>query len=319
LYKINGIYYHFFSRVTEEGRVMMMERSKNIYGPWEIKQLSHVNKSADREPNQGGLMQLKNGQWWFFTHHGSGDWEGRMASLLPVTWVNGWPIIGKVGADTIGNMVWSEKMPINIPGSKLKIQTDDDFSAATLLPQWEWNYQPRSDKWSLSERKGFLRLHAFQPIKPENSSRILLRAGNTITQRSMRTRSNIATVKLDISGMSDGQFAGLTHFSTANYSQLGVKQNKSERLLVYSYNDRDSTGLKVSGKHIWLRSEWDFNGKNRYFYSLDGKKFLPIGNVTQLTWASYRGDRVGVFNYNVAAEKGYIDVDSFKYQYSKEY
>jgi hypothetical protein len=77
-----------------------------------VKQLNHVNKKLDKEPNQGGLIQLKNGQWWFFTHHGTGDWEGRAASLLPITWVAGWPIMGKVGADTIGTMVWSAPKPI---------------------------------------------------------------------------------------------------------------------------------------------------------------------------------------------------------------
>jgi len=58
LYKINGLYYHLFSEVKSEGRVIMMERSRSIYGPWEIKQLNHVNKMLDKEPNQGGLIQL---------------------------------------------------------------------------------------------------------------------------------------------------------------------------------------------------------------------------------------------------------------------
>jgi beta-xylosidase len=75
LYKINGMYYHFFSEVKTEGRVIMMERSKSLIGPWEVKQLNHVDKKLDKEPNQGGLIELKNGQWWFFTHHGRGDWE----------------------------------------------------------------------------------------------------------------------------------------------------------------------------------------------------------------------------------------------------
>jgi beta-xylosidase len=109
LYKINGLYYHFFSEVKTEGRVMMMQRSKNIYGPYEVKQLNHVNRSRDKGPNQGGLMGLDDNSWWFFTHHGTGDWEGRAASLLPVNWVFGWPIIGELGTDTIGNMVWTAK------------------------------------------------------------------------------------------------------------------------------------------------------------------------------------------------------------------
>ncbi len=222
LYKINGLYCHYFSEVNKEGRVMMMERAKSLYGPWEIRQLNHVNAATDKEPNQGGLMQLPNGDCWFFTHYGTGDWEGRAASLLPVTWVDGWPIVGSVGADGIGNMIWSAKKPIVAKGTPLRMQTDDEFISTRLLSQWEWNCRPRSNKWSLIDRRGFLRLHAFRPIDPQNQKKILLRAGNTITQRSMRTKSNIATVKIDLSGMADGQHAGLTHLSTASYSALGI-------------------------------------------------------------------------------------------------
>jgi hypothetical protein len=41
--------------------------------------------------------------------------------------------------------------------------------------------QPRASKWSLNARKGHLRLHAFQPINPKDTTDILMRAGNTIT------------------------------------------------------------------------------------------------------------------------------------------
>jgi beta-xylosidase len=318
LYKINGLYYHYFSEVNKEGRVMMMERSKSLYGPWEIRQLNHVNAATDKEPNQGGLMQLPNGAWWFLTHHGTGDWEGRAASLLPVTWVDGWPIVGSVGADGIGNMIWSARKPIMGKGTPLRMQTDDAFTDTRLLPQWEWNYQPRSDKWSLTDRRGFLRLHAFRPIDPQNPKKVLLRVGNTITQRSMRTASNVATVKIDLSGMADGQHAGLTHLSTASYSALGIKQQNGKRYMVYTVNDTDSTGPAINGKTIWLQSSWGFDGINQYFYSTDGKTFTPIGTKTQLFWGSYRGDRLGIFNYNLTADTGLIDVDSFTYRYASK-
>jgi len=32
-----------------------------------------------------------------------------------------------------------------------------------------------------------------------------------------------------------------------------------------------------------------------------------------LTWGSYRGDRIGIFNYNTLANSGFIDVDWFRY------
>lgn len=316
LYKFNGLYYHYFSEVKPEGRVIMMERSKNIYGPWEIKQLNHVNKELDREPNQGGLLQAPTGKWYFLTHHGSGDWEGRPASLLPVHWIDGWPIIGEVGADTIGRMVWTGAKPISHK-KKLSIQSSDEFKTNRLNVQWEWNYQPRADKWSLTESRGFLRLHAFTPIQSNKEKSVILRAGNTITQRSMRTPSNVATVKIDISHMADGQFAGLTHFSTTSHSLFGIKQENGIRTLVYDNNGKDTLGIRVKGKSIWLRSIWDANGINRYAFSTDGQFYQPFGDTYQLTWGSYRGDRIGIFNFNTKEDKGYVDIDWFRYDYGK--
>jgi len=317
LYKINGLYYHFFSEVKSEGRVIMMERSKNIYGPWEIKQLNHVDKKKDKEPNQGGLIELPGGKWYFFTHHGSGDWEGRAASLLSVTWISGWPVIGIPGKDSIGTMAWSGTKPVQVSGSQAQLYSNEDFSSATLAPQFEWNYQPRADKWSLSDRNGFLRLYAFQPIRPADKRDILLRAGNTITQRSLRTSVNTVTVKMDISSMADGEYAGLTHFSTTSSNCIGVKQYGNSRYLVCNFQDQDSPGIKIDSPVVWLRSSWDFDGKNIYSYSLDGLSYSNIGDSALLTWGSYRGDRVGVFNFNTKSDSGFVDIDFFHYKYSR--
>jgi beta-xylosidase len=68
LYKIDGVYLHYFSEVKAEGRVAMMERSKSLSGPWEVRQLNHVHGIVDKDPNQGGLIQLKDGNWWFLSH-----------------------------------------------------------------------------------------------------------------------------------------------------------------------------------------------------------------------------------------------------------
>lgn len=314
LFRINGYYYHLFSEVKAEGRVLMMKRSKNILGPWEMRQLNHVNKALDKEPNQGGLIALTSGRWYFFTHHGTGDWEGRAASLLPVTWLDGWPVIGEPGKDGIGAMVWSASKPINIPGVGKDLHADDDFNAHVLQQQWEWNYQPRAGKWSLTEHKGFLRLHAFMPVNQAGSN-ILLKAGNTITQRSFRTASSEVTIKLDIQGMCNGGHAGLTHFSTAGTSCIGIKQFNNSRYLTYTSRDKDSIGPAMKGNIVWLRSVWAFQGINRYYYSLDGKLFLPFGEKDQLSWGSYRGDRIGIFNFNTAQECGFVDIDFFHYRY----
>jgi len=308
LYKFNGLYYHFFSEYdSRKGRYIMMQRSKNIIGPYtEVKQLSHAQKKF-KEPNQGGILQTEQGDWYFFTHHGSGSWEGRCNSLIPVTWVNGWPIIGEIGDDGIGTMVWSGKKPV--PNAPIVFpQTSDEFSNPTLPPQWEWNHQPRKDKWSLSERRGWLRLHAFKPLRQDD----LLKAGNTLTQRCFRTNSNEVTVKLDLSAMADGHKAGLCHYAKS-HSALGVTQHGATRTLEYKLNGKATFGPVLTGNILWIRSTWGLDGQSQYSYSLDGQIYIDFGEPYQLTWGHYRGDRIGLFSYNNKAEAGYVDFDYLYY------
>jgi beta-xylosidase len=310
LYKINGWYYHLFSEYKPGvGRYVMMQRAKNIGGPYsEAHQLSHAQPAA-HEPNQGGLVQTKQGNWYFFTHHGAGDWEGRPASLLPVTWVGGWPIIGNMGKDGIGNMVWSGRVPVaNTP--IVVPQTDDDFSGPKLGVQWEWNYQPRTDKWSLTERPGFLRLHAWKPLRPNQ----LKTAGNTLTQRAFRTSTNVVTLTLDLSGMADGQVAGLCHYSK-DYSTI-VAHCQNGVITLESARGRSIARGPVLGiRKLWLRSTWGLDGKSHYAYSTNGTNFITFGEPYQLGWGDYRGDRIGVLTYNNDADAGYVDCDSFTYYY----
>jgi polygalacturonase/beta-xylosidase len=312
LYKFGGLYYHFFSEVKPEGRVIMMERAAAVAGPYaEERQLKHADREA-MEPNQGGFVTGPDGRWYFFTHHGHGSWEGRAASLLPVTWIDGWPIVGVVGPDGLGRMAWSGKMPATgLPA--VRLETSDEFGAPVLAPQWEWNYQPRADHWSLTERPGWLRLHAFPPLQPGN----LLKAGNTLTQRCLRTAANEVIAALDLSGLADGQRAGLCHFAKT-YSALGVEQDGAVRRLVAVNNGVTAAGPILPGERLWLRSVWGLDGQSRYSFSLDGQTFTEFGPTYPLAWGNYRGDRLGLYSYNPRGDAGYVDVDYFHYDYAQQ-
>lgn len=307
LYKIDGWYYHYYSQVQREGRVPMIERSRHIYGPWETRQLMHVNSRIDREPNQGGFVSTASGQWWFLTHQGTGHWDGRACCLLPVTWVDGWPIIGKIGPDGVGNMVWRDRLPIK--GHAVTIpQTSDTFDRPVLAVQWEWNYQPRLDKWSLTARPGYLRLHAFKPLRTNN----LLTAGNTLTQRVFKTSRNVVRVQMDISGMTDGQQAGICHFAS-HFWTIGVAGRREKRNIVFNHNGKLAYGPAVRGNVVWFRSAWDIRGESRFSFSMDGRRFVEFGEKFQLAWGFYRGDRIGIFNFNNTGDSGHVDVKYFHY------
>ena len=313
LYKIDGRYYHFYSEVRGGARMVMMNRSANLYGPYETRQLNRTSARGDREPNQGGIVQAPSGAWYFLTHHGTGGyWEGRSMSLLPVTWRDGWPIIGQVGADGIGTMVWDGRVPAGGNGAPLDalsgVVTNDDFSRTALRPAWEWNYQPRADRWSLTERRGFLRLRSFTPLGGNN----LTRVGNVLTQRAFKSTASTVTVRLEIGGLADGQHAGLSHFA-ATYASLGVSRAGGVTTLTLNVNGTLSYGPQLAVAAIWLRSTWGLDGVSRFSYSTDGRAFTTFGSTYQLTWGGYRGDRVGIFTYHTSGSGGHVDVDTFQY------
>ena len=307
LYKIGGVYLHYFSEVRPEGRVAMMERSRSLQGPWEVRQLNHVHGMVDKEPNQGGLIQLKDGSWWFLTHQGKGDWEGRAGVLLPVTWRDGWPILGRPGRDGIGEMVWGDSKPI-LNNSKSGLFASDSLRERSLLPEWEWRYQPRPDAWSLTNHG--LRLHALIPLagKPDFAG-----VRNVITQRAVRTAKAEVTVKVDLGGLMDGQEAGLAHFAKAN-CRLAVVQNGGVRTVMRVDQPGSTVVPVVTAKSLWLRSTWGIEGLARFSYSFDGSEFTEIGQSCRLTWGSYRGDRIGLYTWNSTGDRGYADFSDFHYE-----
>ncbi|MBP3714070.1 MAG: glycoside hydrolase 43 family protein [Phocaeicola sp.] len=307
--KVKNWYYLIYSKHENKiGRYMVAKRSMSLMGPYsEEKQLAQAGREA-KEPNQGGIVEGKDGNWYFLTHHGTGDWAGRIASLLPVSWVDGWPIIGEVNEDGLGTMKWLNKMPVVLDGTRFNIQRSDEFVDDEIDHQWQWNYQPRAKYFSLQHRKGWLRLKAFKPLKDDD----LLSAGNTLTQRCFQAYYNEVTIKMDISKMADGQRSGLCHFSKQS-SGIGLVQQNGIRTLEFRKNDVRIIGPQICNSIIWLRSNWGLDGLSKYSYSLDGITFIPFGEQYQMAWGNYRGDRIGIYTFNNKREKGFVDVDYFRY------
>lgn len=99
-YKINGKYYITCPAGGTEGWQICL-RSDDIYGPYEHHLI--MNDSISYPPNglhQGGMVQLKNGDWWFVIMQDRGP-IGRVPNLVPVTWKDGWPILGHEGKDAV--------------------------------------------------------------------------------------------------------------------------------------------------------------------------------------------------------------------------
>ena len=303
----DGYYYLIFSEYKSGiGRYVMAKRDKSMSGSFSEERQLLLPCTAEMEPNQGGIVDVQ-GKWYFFTHHGSGDWGGRIASLLPVTWMDGWPMIGDLSDGTPGKMSWQAAMPVKNK-TRLRLQTSDDFSnSKELAPQWQWNYQPRADKYSFTARRGWLRMYAFKPLR----NHTLLKVGNILTQRTFRTSHNEVVVKMDIRHLADGQHAGLSHFASSS-ALLGVVRQDGHVYMEYQHDDHPQLGDTIKSATLWIKSSWSSDGLSTFSYSTDGHTYHPFGTY-QLSWGYYRGDRIGIFNYNDISDSGYIDIDYFHY------
>ncbi len=335
LFKKGGYYYLYHNECfgKDYDRRAVMIRSKNLYGTkpdgtpgkpgdpglYDVSPqgsqtylMVHPDSTGGRF-DQGTIIDSPDGKkWYFLTHQGGGYTNGRPISLLPVTWVDGWPMAGTdYDKDGIGEPVWEAEKPVQ-GEPKTFPQGGDEFNKKKLDPQWQWNYQPRADKWSLTERRGFLRLHAFKPLV----SGTFYKSGNTLFQRYVKGENVTAEIKMDISGMAIGQEAGLVHFNGGkDYCTFGVIQTEKGKLLKYNDNDKISTGETINTSTIWIRSVIDNQDVNSYFYSTDGITFQPYGGKYNLKWGRFRGDNIGIYNYNNLEEKGYVDIDWFHYQF----
>lgn len=205
-------------------------------------------------------------------------------------------------------MQWEGRMPYN-SSEKLTIGRSDDFDTEVLAPQWQWNYQPRKAFFSLQERPGWMRLKAYRPLQPNQ----LMKAGNTLTQRTFRKADNEVTIKMDISRMEDGQKSGLCHFSS-QHSALGIVKENGICYLEYRKNGNIVRGPEAASSFVWLHSVWGLDGLSRYAYSWDGDNFVDFGEPYQMVWGNYRGDRIGIYCFNDVAEKGWVDVDYLHYR-----
>jgi beta-xylosidase len=305
LFKVNGEYYLFNISWPPGGmRTVIVHRSDKIDGPYQGRVVLQ-----DKGVAQGGLIDTPNGDWYAYLFQDFGA-VGRIPFLVPVQWKDGWPILGVDG-----------KVPYELDLSASKgliphIVNSDDFSRKKGDPAlplvWQWNHNPNDNLWSVTERKGYLRL------KTGRIDEHFLQAKNTLTQRTIGPTCTGSTA-IDVSNMKDGDFAGLSLLQK-NYGQLGVRAEGNKRFIVM-VNATTGTpevvaNIPVSQKKIYLKAECDFTDKKdvaNFFYSLDGDKWTSVGTQLKMAYTlpHFMGYRFALFNYATKTTGGYVDFDYF--------
>ncbi len=346
MYKIDGMYYLISTDYSPNGRTLC-SRSKNIWGPYETRVIQadetygyhgvgrttvprgtkyRIGEDGTKfgvapaspdatgcdNAHQGGIVQAKDGTWWALFMQ---DFHsiGRTVCLMPMTWEDGWPMVGLKGNLGRAPRTWfkpgvqSVAVPQQQTERRAPYDRSDDFNGKTLKPVWQWNHNPDDKLWSL--KGGKLRIQS-QP------SEQLMWARNTLTQRVIGPKS-IATVELSTKGMKDGDVCGLGNINVP-CSWIGiVKAGKTLTLRCFEQMTNDTASVPVdlvNGK-IFLRMIGDYdNNQAQYAYSTDGETFQTIGRMMPLTYQliTFQGSRHALFAYNIKGKQGgYAEFDNF--------
>ena len=333
--KHNGTYYAMLiSQAYGSGlnRREVCYRTKDLNGKWEKNVILESPFGGFSYLAQGTIVDTEEGDWYGIMFQDRGG-VGRVLTLSPVRWIDGWPMLGDE------NYKVPDIMRPYKSGQPVKgIVLPDEFENTQLGLNWQWNHNPVDHAWSLTERPGYLRL---------KSSRIvpnLYLAPNTLTQR-MEGPACSGYICMDLSKLKDGDCTGLSAFN-GDSGVLTIKKKGKKLILEMSeqkvtLTEREKAVTNVEEKlietvdltqlvnakqpMIWLRLDGEFRPNGRrgghdaanFFYSLDGEQWTQVGTRNYRMIFDYRrffmGTKFGIFYYATQKTGGYVDVDYFKY------
>ena len=332
--KHNGKYYLLMiSHVYAPGkhRREVCYRADNIRGPYEKQVILESEFGGFSYEAQGTIVDTPDGDWIGIIFQDRGG-VGRVLTVMPCRWVNGWPMLG----DENGKVPETVRPLVNGQPATTIVKSDD-FSSDKLGLHWQWNHNPIDEAWSLKERPGFLRLKTNRVVSN------LYLAPNTLTQR-MEGPTCSGTIAIDISKMKDGDCAGLAAFNSDTGALVIKKKGKNlvlemvEMSVTLTDLDKEVTNveekviesiplnaqLSTLNAQLFLRIDADFrpvNGHGRdaanFYYSIDGSQWTPIGTKDyrlNFDWRRFfMGSKFGIFCYATKKKGGYVDIEAFDY------
>jgi beta-xylosidase len=305
LFKVNGKYYLFNITWPRGGmRTVIVHRADKITGPYEGRLALQ-----DKGVAQGGIIDTPDGKWYAYLFRDFGA-VGRIPYLVPVKWEDDWPVIGINGK--VPDTLYLPASKGLIPG----IVASDEFTRKKGDPAlplvWQWNHNPDNNLWSVSQRKGYLRLSTGR------IDSLFEMARNTLTQRTYGPACSGST-SIDISNMKEGDFAGLSVLQK-KYGLVGVKVKNGKKSVVMVSSETGEAieiqTLSLEQEIVYLKAECDFTNRTdtaHFFYSLNGKIWKPIGAKIKMEYSipHFMGYRFGLFNYATEKTGGFVDFDYF--------
>lgn len=324
IYKINDWYYLMTAEGgTEYGHMVIMQRSKNIYGPYEpcpynpILSNRNFGSEAIQCTGHADLFEDYNGNWWLvclgarpiggvMLHN-----LGRETSLVPVVWKNGWPCPETPRLSSV--------MEGYLPGKVQKENTEfyTDFHEKKMPLQFNYLRNPDFENYILDSSNGRLILNGTEKgLSAEKYSPTFI----GIRQKDFASTTT-AEMSLD---MEDGTKAGLTAYYI-NTHHYDIRLSKENDRCYVELNKRlyDLEGVtekrEIKGKTIEFKIE-STRYEYRFSYSIDKGEFSTLGTAlsaglsTEVTEImTFTGTFIGMF-----AQGGKAEFHNFKSVWERE-
>lgn len=298
-----GDYYYIIEIDWPEDAIRQVTcwRSTDIKGPYESKVVLCGTLDGREKDGiaQGPIVDTPEGDWYAiqFQDHGA---IGRIPTIQPVTWTDGWPIMGDGG-------VPMQEVTVNLPASGREYVWDsDDFTSDKLALVWQWNHKA-PQKWSLTEKPGWLTIYS-------STANRLSEARGTLTQRTVGPRCR-SSVLLDWTSLGKGTEAGICAFQSKS-GRIGVKDGH----LVVNQGDKTvfSTAMEGNGL-VYLAISYVFTPQEEgdkadtatFSYSMDGENWTTPDFTLEMefTLDYFTGYRTGLYCFGA---DGKAQFDWFK-------
>ncbi len=323
VYKRDGWYYLLTAEGgTSYGHMVAISRSRNIWGPYESCPHNPIlsNRHAYEQIHGTGhadLVEASDGSWWmvhlaFRKTVGDIHTLGRETCLAPVEWIEGWPVVNRTGNNsavvdvrTLPSHPWPE------PPAR------DDFDADTLGMQWVYLRNPEIRNYSLSERKGYLRLRGSEKSLFDSAS-------PTLVARRQQHFDFTATTSLEFDPRNPNEEAGLTLLMTnEHHYDFFITHCRGQRVLVVKYSleliQQTAAEIPIASGAVQLRIT---GTKELYHFSFaqGDEDFREAATVntrylgTEVT-SGYNGVVIGLYSTgHKQPSTSPADFDWFEYQ-----
>ncbi|MBO4658268.1 MAG: glycoside hydrolase 43 family protein [Prevotella sp.] len=304
-------------------------RAKTPYGPYEVKKVLAQGNTAVNGPHQGAWVHTAMEEDWFL-HFQDKECYGRVVHLQPVTWRDNWPVMG---VDNDGDYCGEPVSTYRKPKAKVGWKTvnpveSDEFSTPTTGLQWQWqaNYQ---QVFGMPTAFGTYRIYNH---KHKADAVNLFDVPNMFLQKTPANNFT-ATTKIRLTSKADNQMGGLIMMGL-DYSALVAKRMGDEfvlQQLVCHAADRNKpeTATTIATLSPTARDVIDYkpgihldiflrmvvaNGKCRFFYSLDGKKYKAAGEEFKMREGKWIGAKIGLVSVEPDGntDRGWVEADWFR-------